>query len=304
MRTVSKVGLVTVTYNSATVIDAFLQSVRRQTHEAITLYVVDNLSSDGTLSRIPGSDALPAVVIANDHNAGVAEGNNQGIRAALADGCDAVLLINNDTEFGPELVATLCSELSRSGADMIVPKIMYFEPSDTIWCAGGTFRFRRGYSGEHYGLGELDTGQYDRLRQVEYSPTCCMLVRREVFDRIGEMDPKYFVYFDDTDFCFRAWKAGLRLVYTPETVLYHKVSALTGGAETPFSIRYTTRNHVYFLLKNLGVLGGAFFLPAYFGKICFKQLMARQSRESSLIARRGFVEGLSLYRHLRGGRTC
>lgn len=294
MRKVRKIGLVTVTYNSATVIDAFLQSVRRQTYQAMTLYVVDNLSTDSTLSRIPSSDASSLVVIANDHNAGVAEGNNQGIRAALADGCDAVLLINNDTEFGPELVSTLCSELIRSGADMIVPKIMYFEPSDTIWCAGGTFRFRRGYSGEHYGLGERDSGQYDQLRQIEYSPTCCMLVRREVFDRIGEMDPKYFVYFDDTDFCFRAWKAGLRLVYTPQTVLYHKVSALTGGAETPFAIRYTTRNHVYFLLKNLGVLGGAFFLPAYFGKICLKRLMAGYSGETFAVALRGFFEGMSL----------
>lgn len=287
------VGIVTVTYNSAGVIGPFLASLEGQTYTNFRLYAVDNDSQDGTV-ELASSERIRIVTIANETNVGVADGNNQGIEAALEDGCGFVLLVNNDTEFGPELVETLVREAELLDADMIVPKIMLSAERNLIWCAGGFFNRKRGYSGEHYGLGQPDTGQFNLRRRIDYAPTCCMLVRREVFTAIGLIDWKYFAYFDDTDFCYRASRCGMRCWYTPATVLYHKVSSLSGGGEGAFFIRYNTRNHVYFLLKNFGVKG-AMFLPAYQALILTKWLTGTYTARSFRVAERAFWEGIRLF---------
>ena len=289
----SVVGVVTVTYNSLGVIRPFLESLEQQTHRNFRLYVVDNDSHDATLQHM-GTERFPVVTIANKTNVGVAEGNNQGIKAAMADECQYVLLLNNDTEFGPELIATLLLELDARGAAMIVPKIMFDIDRAVIWCVGGVFSARRGFSGTHFGMGEKDCGQFDAARMIEYAPTCCMLIRREVFDKIGFIDPAYFVYFDDTDFCYRALCRNLRLWYTPATVLYHKVGSLSGGENSPFFLRHSTRNHVYFLLKNLGVKG-AMFLPAYQALLLYKWITRRYSTSSFRIVESALWEGIRMF---------
>ncbi|HWR36307.1 MAG TPA: glycosyltransferase family 2 protein [Clostridia bacterium] len=290
-----KIGVVTVTYNSAGVLPGFLRSMAGQTWGNYTLYVVDNASKDGSAELAGTCSNVPVLVIGNDDNRGVAAGNNQGIHAAFADGCDAILLINNDTEFEPGLMAKLADSMAQQGCDMIIPKMMYFEPKDTIWCAGGWINPWRGYSGEHYGMRERDCGQFDAPRQVTYAPTCCMLVRKSVFERIGYMDERYFVYFDDTDFCYRAKQAGLVLNYEPAVTLYHKVSSLTGGDESSFAVRYITRNHVYYLLKNFGRLLAVVLLFGYALKITAKLLMRTCSLQLFTTASSAFIEGVRVF---------
>ncbi|MBV9625973.1 MAG: glycosyltransferase family 2 protein, partial [Acidobacteria bacterium] len=212
----AKIGVVTVTYNSGPVIRDFMKSLATQSYRDFLLYVVDNASADETLSLVAEYPDARTVTIRNRANLGVAEGNNIGIRAALRDGCSAVLLLNNDTTFGPDVISRLEEGLRKYRCEMIVPKILYFEPADRIWSAGGSFSRLRGRS-KHSGFGKKDKGQLDQPRAVDYSPTCCMLIKREVFERIGIMDANYFLYFDDTDFCLRARRAGIRLVYCPDT---------------------------------------------------------------------------------------
>src|ERR1700739_4853982 len=133
----TKIGVVHVTYNSAGGINDFLASVLSQTHQDFVLYVVDNKSADATMSRIAQCNDPRVRLIANPDNRGIAEGNNQGIRAALQDGCDLVLLFNNDTVFGAELLTVLISGLRESGTDMVAPKILFHDDEQRIWSAGG-----------------------------------------------------------------------------------------------------------------------------------------------------------------------
>lgn len=287
------VGIVTVTYNSRGVIEPFMASLEQQTYPHLRLYVIDNASTDSTLSYVH-SQKFPVVVRANRTNDGIAEGNNQGIRAALADGCDYVLLLNNDTEFGPDLLDTLVRELRALRADMLTPKMMFDHDRSVIWCAGGFFDPRRGYSGAHYGMGQNDEGQFSQPRKVDYVPTCCLLVRSGVFATVGLIDPEYFLYFDDTDFCYRAMRRNVSLWYTPAAVLYHKVGSLSGGEKSPFFLRHNTRNHVYFLLKNFG-LRGALFLPAYQALLFYKWLTRRYNTRSFRIVENAFWEGIRLF---------
>ena len=246
----TKIGVVTVTYNSEHVIREFLDSLRTQTHTNFELYVVDNNSKDKTLEIVRQHSGLPIAVIANRENLGVAEGNNQGIRAALADDCECVLLLNNDTTFSEGLLSELYAGLDRFKCDMTTCKMYFHDFPHRIWCAGGRFRPLLGYENLHDGEGEEDAGQFDEPRRITYTPTCCLMVRRSVFDQIGLMDSRYFVYADDADFLYRCLRRGIALWYIPEARLWHKVSSLTGNM-SDFMVRYSTRNRIYFVRKHL-----------------------------------------------------
>jgi GT2 family glycosyltransferase len=290
-----KIGVVTVTYNSADVIDDFLASTLRQTYSHFILYLVDNASTDQTLEKLARCRDARIVVIANQKNVGVAEGNNQGVRAALAAGCDSVLFINNDTEFDSALFESLGEGMRRHGADMIAPKILFHDNPEMIWCAGGGFKPSKGYVGVHYGLGEIDRGQFDAVRRLQHAPTCCLLVKQKVFARIGLMDPRYFVYIDDADFCFRAMRAGFHLIYFPSSTVLHKASSLTGGAESDFAIRYCTRNQIYFVLKNLGPWLSLYFLPEYQVRLWVKLFLRKISFCRFVTQQKAFFEGIRVW---------
>ena len=291
-----KVGAVTVTYNSSHVIEPFLASMVQQTFQQWSLYVIDNASHDNTRVQVTACSDPRIRLLANSENLGIAEANNQGIRQALEDNCDAVLLLNNDTEFEPGLLDKLVEGLSSYRCEMIAPKILFYHDR-TIWSAGGGMDSRRAYSGFHYGYAEKDVGQYDDARPVDHAPACCLLIHKEVFARIGLMDTHYFTYVEDTDFCYRAKRAGIKLMYLPSATLLHKAHSLTGGLFSDFMIRYTTRNRVYFMLKHFGLLGALCYLPAYQAHLLF-QLVSRKANLSMFCLReRAFYEGLAVWRH-------
>lgn len=279
MEVLKKIGVVTVTYNSKFVIGDFMESVLKQNYTNWILYVIDNDSKDGTLDYFDLYQSSQIKLISNKKNYGVAKGNNQGINEALADECDYVLLLNNDTVFDENLFHVLLRDLTNNNADMISPKMMYFNPSDTIWCAGGSFSGKLLIRNNHHGENQRDTGQFNAIYQCDYVPTCCVLIKISLFknDSVGLMDEKYFVYYDDTDWMWRAKIANRRLVYTPNVLLYHKVSSLTGGGESRFSVEIITRNRVYFIRKNFKFFPKLLFLSTYFFGILFGTLTGRYS---------------------------
>jgi len=287
-----RVGVVTVTYNSAPVLHDFMDSLLSQSHSDFVLYVIDNNSSDETLTVLSEYSDSRLVVLPGKINVGVAEGNNIGIRAALKDGCDSVLLLNNDTVFDPNLLANLADAFEHYPCDMVVPKIMHFDDPEKIWCAGGYFIGIRG-SARHFGYRQRDRGAFDQPRLVDYSPTCCMLIKKEVFARVGLMDANYFVYFDDTDFCQRASRTGIRLLYLPSARLLHKVSSLIGG-ESDLYYRYSTRNHVYYCLKHFPAWKLMVFFPAYQVHLVSKFLIWFRKPRTFLLVERAFWEGIRL----------
>lgn len=293
----NKIGIVTVTYNSAKVIDGFMESVIAENHQDFILYIIDNASYDDTLQKISNYQSVldcRMFIIGNKENVGVASGNNQGIKKALADGCDYVLLINNDVEFDEQLFQKLLSGLQNHQCHMVIPKMYYYDNPQKIWCAGGYFQWWQGYQSRHYGEGEIDKGQYDEAKKVSYSPTCCTLIDARVFERVGIMDDKYFVYYDDTDFCLRAYENNVVMYYLPEAKLFHKVSSLTGGGTSLFSIRYTTRNRTYFMKKNIRFPLSWMWLLIYQLVIVFYFVIGKDNRSVYFLKQKSFFEGLHL----------
>ena len=256
----SRIGVVTVTYQSGKVLEPFLACCAQQEGVAWKLYVVDNASKDAT-HDILSRHAVPWMqVVLNAQNLGVAEGNNQGIRAALEDGCSHVLLINNDVEFPPSLFRDMLASLQRHQAQALTPRIVYHDEPHVDWFNGGRFQYAWGPDARH--VEPTDPAQRQQVRAIGYAPTCCMLVEASVFARVGLMDPAYFVYWDDTDFCLRMLRAGQRLVCDPGISMSHKVSSLTGGLSSDFFIRHHHRNQVYYVRKHFGLGVLAYTLAA------------------------------------------
>lgn len=255
-----KIGLVTVLYNGIEVLQGFFESLAKQTYENYILYVIDNSPNEIALNeakRLAEYYNVPSEFIYNNANLGVAKGNNQGIELSLNAGCEYVLLLNNDIEFNENTIFDMVEYAINKNENIIVPKIYYYG-TNKIWMAGGEILKYRGYT-KHYGELEEDLGQFDNIKYIEYAPTCFMLIHKTVFNNVGKMDEKYFVYYDDTDFIFRCNARKYRVLYLPTVKLMHKVSISTGGSESDFGLYYTNRNRIYFIKKNYSLL--FFFIP-------------------------------------------
>jgi GT2 family glycosyltransferase len=288
-----RIGVVTVLFNSETVLPEFFTSIESQSYTNFTVFAVDNASTDRSVAMCRERGATYQV-IANESNLGVAAGNNQGIRAAIESGCKYILLLNNDVVFGPELFAELVAGLSTHQCEMTTPLVYFHTPNNRIWYAGGGFQWWAGNRQSHCGQGEIDKGQFARPHPVEYAPTCCVLIRREVFARVGLMDEAYFVYWDDTDFMLRTKRAGVRFFFLPQAKLWHKVSSLTGGKASNFTISYATRNHAYYFRKHLPLLATMLFSALYYSVYTLQYLTGIGGRDRALLRIRSWQKGLKL----------
>lgn len=292
------IGIVTVLYNSESVLEDFFRTLNEQTYKNFVLYVIDNKSTDNSLAMARSLSEkvfFKTVFFAESENWGVAKGNNIGIVRALADGCDYILLANNDIVLAPDAVCTLLDGLLVHRADMAVPKIYYWNSDRRIWCVGGKFKRYR-FSTVHIGADETDDGQYDVDAMVEYAPTCFMLIQREVFEQVGMMDERYFVYYDDTDFIYRATRLyGKKLFYIAKSAIEHKVSSCTQGKSSLFTLRYGSRNHIYFALKYADPMRKTIFIIGTL--VHFLVIMPfRYSLPERKVIWKSYLEGVGLYR--------
>lgn len=226
-----------------------LDSVTQMTYPNFKVMVVDNGSTDGSQQAIR-SRYLEMVLIENEKNLGFGEGNNVGIRYALDQGADWVLLLNNDILVDPSLL----TELMQAGAlggkiGILGPKIYYQAEPTKLWYAGGQINYFTGLT-SHRGLREEDHGQYDRRQETDYVTGCALLIHREVLQEIGLFDAAYYpAYAEDADLCVRAKRAGYRILYVPQAKLWHKVSMSSGGGLTPLKTRLKVEHSLIFFKR-------------------------------------------------------
>lgn len=290
--TAIRVGIVTVTFNGANVLDDFLASMEGLVGISTRLYAVDNASIDSTLELLSNySERCPLVLIRNIDNAGVAVGNNQGIEAALADGCDWVLLLNNDTVFSARFVADLVAVAEGNNLDILSPLIEATEPTATTWYSDGVIQPFKAMKATHLGMGNPISHQLPVVRTVDYASTCALLVRPSVFARVGLMDPVYFVYGDDVDFCIRAKRGGFNYSVAGQVILRHKASSMTGEFTGPFAVRWISRNWVVVARRHctpIQLVIGSLYMIAWTGA---RALLRRESLAVTVSRVKAFVEG-------------
>lgn len=241
-----KIGLVTVLYNSESVLDDFFYSLYVQNYDNFYLYLVDNSSEEEPLEKakiLSKRYKIKTIIIDNKKdNVGVAKGNNQGIERALNDNCIFIGLINNDLIFDDHnTISKLVQSLLENKKKLFSPSILAW-PENKYWYNGGYFNLFKGTT-PHKSLIKSNI--------IQYAPTCFLFMDAKVFKDVGTMDEKYFAYYDDSDFIFRAHLKGYDIDVNRDVIIKHKVSTSTGGCGSIFSLYYGTRNRFYFINKNL-----------------------------------------------------
>jgi GT2 family glycosyltransferase len=247
------------------------------------------------------SNVLPPkrlILIKNEKNYGFAEGNNIAIRYVLNSHIQKyILILNNDTVVDKSLLDKLVVQAeSDKMIGFVGPKTYYYNyhgRTDVINFSGGRLDIWRGNS---YPIGyqEVDQGQYDTITTVDYVEGSCFLAKKEVFEKIGYFDKNFFTYWEETDLCMRAIKAGYLLVYMPDAKIWHKVAASSKGKVKSY---YFARNRILFV--NRYATRGQFFcfLLYFFGFDFFFQ------SGKSLIYHRNFQEFKSFFKGVYDGMS-
>ncbi len=256
-----KVAVIVLNYNGNADTLECLRSLARITRPSAAVYVVDNGSRPPLRPELEAA-GLPVRLIESPVNLGFTGGNNLGTRRALEEGAEAVLLLNNDTVVDPGFLDPLVRALETDpGMGIVTPKIYIYGEDRVFWAHGARVDRLTGRS-PHLGVLERDSGQYDHVREVERVTGCAMLARRELLERVGMLDDRFFIYSEEVDWCLRSRRAGWRLAVVKESVIWHKGHRDTGRAGVPFTLYLQTRNHLLMLRKNSNyfVAGGAFAL--------------------------------------------
>ena len=248
-----RITIVVLNWNGAEDTLACLDSLAELTYSNFDVIVVDNGSTDDSLMRLrPYNAHYPLKLIETGANLGFAEGNNVGIREALKSSADFVLLLNNDTEVAPILVDELVNAATaHPEGGVFSAKIFYYAEPNKLWYAGANWLKDRQHF-QHVGIGEIDDGKtYESIVETDYASGCALFIRADVIEKIGLMTPKFFLTYEETDWCYRARAAGYKVLFVPTAKLWHKVSASFGGVESPLQLYFYSRNILLWAERHL-----------------------------------------------------
>ncbi len=248
-RQVNGTWAVVVNWNGGQQNLACLRSLLEQGLAPRRIAFVDNASSDGSAEAV--ERGFPGLrVLRNDRNVGYGHGNNRGIELALGEGARFVFLVNNDVTLPAGALARLLREIEQeSGAGIVGPRVVLARHPERVWCAGGRLTYGANLS-RMIGHGRPDGPGYHRTLAVDYVPGCAMLVRREVFERVGLLDGDYFAYHEDLDFCLKAREAGFRVLVIGAVAARHDAHSSTGGGYNRLRKYMMGVNTVWFLRRH------------------------------------------------------
>jgi GT2 family glycosyltransferase len=283
----SNIAVIVLNFNGSEDTLACLESLTKNGELKCEIIVVDNGSTDSSVSRLddwarkknipiqstknllekgyvtetspPASDRPKLSLIQTGANLGFAGGNNVGIRYALKREVEYFLLLNNDTVVPPGVVSHLILAAREEKAGIVGTRICCFDRPEHVWFLGGEFRWWNSRMRQKASRGSEENSV---VLPTDWVTGCCMLVHRSVFERIGLLDENAFFYREDVDFCERAAEAGIRRVVATGTTIYHKVSR-SAGSDTPFTWYHYTKSRLYFHRKHHSAYSHVAFLALF-----------------------------------------
>lgn len=246
----SEVVIVILNYCGADDTITCVQSLQQLAQAPLEIAVVDNNSPDDSVNRIKAAFPEITILVAPNNN-GYAAGNNAGIRYALANArCQAVWLLNNDTVVAPDSLDELCACLNAYPQAGIAGSTQICMESDAVQCAGGgAVNPLLGTTRSLCANKELaviqNLAEEGINQNLDFAIGASMLVRRNVFEKVGYLPEEYFLYYEDVDYGLAAKEAGYSTVWAKRSIVRHK----EGGASKAGSRRYPA--HVdYLILRN------------------------------------------------------
>lgn len=258
-------SIIIVNYNTAKDTRQCLQSVLETKKNGFkyNIIIIDNGSRD--LLKIPKNILIKEVeLLRSESNLGFTGGYNLGISHAIKKHqSDYFLLLNSDTRVDSRFLNELYQPLaSDPEAGLANPKIYFEKGSEfypksyhrsqkgkVLWFAGGSIDWNH-LAAFHRGVDEVDRGQFDNQHSSDFATGCCLLIKREVIETVGILDKRFFLYSEDVDFSLRAKKAGFKILFCPQSLIWHKNAASSEGAGSRIHQYYQTRNRLLLSLKH------------------------------------------------------
>jgi GT2 family glycosyltransferase len=234
------VSIIVTNWNGERYLGKCLDSLLAQTYHGYEIIVVDNASTDKSTDIVKKYGSQIRLVI-NKENLGFAAGSNAGIRASRG---ELIVLFNNDAVADSAWLAALVRGIDEPPeADIVSGIIYYYDPGDVIWCDAGRVDLITGFS--------WHAGQHRKSvpspEEIDYFPGCALMIRKTVFDQIGLLDERFFLYAEDPDFCLRAKQAGFKLKLVPGARVRHMVSM--GASAAPWSQKMKLKSEYQLILK-------------------------------------------------------
>jgi len=248
------VSIIIVNWNGGEVFQKCLESLSEIDYRNTELIVVDNGSTDGSEKL-----AKKAKIIKNKKNLGFAPANNQGFKISKG---EYVLLLNNDTVVNKDFLSKLIERMEQDETiGVLQPKIFMMRKKGRLDNAGSFFT-RIGFL-EHWGFDKKDGKEFQEEREIFSAKGACMLIRREVIEKVGLFDADFGSYFEESDFCWRVWMNGWRILFYPKAKIHHKI----GYTIRRLNVREMNydyyRNRISSLIKNLTTKNLIYILPVH-----------------------------------------
>ncbi|MGD9129805.1 MAG: glycosyltransferase family 2 protein [Candidatus Woesebacteria bacterium] len=264
------------------------------------IIVVDNGSKEQLI--LPKSTIKNSVeLIRSEANLGFTGGNNLGISHAIKNyNSDYFLLLNSDTYVEKKFLEILYQTLKNNDkAGLVSPKIYFAKNCEfykksydrnqkgrIIWYAGGSWDSLN-LLAFHRGVDELDRQQFQKEKNSDFATGCCCLIKRDVIERAGILDKKYFLYLEDVDLSFRARNKGFEVLFEPKAIIWHKNAGSSEGSGSEIHRYYQSRNRLLFVSK-FAKLKAKLLALKLFKKLLFNQSrIERKAALDFLLARFG-----------------
>jgi N-acetylglucosaminyl-diphospho-decaprenol L-rhamnosyltransferase len=246
------VAAVVVTYNAMPYVEQSLASL-----QGIDTVVVDHGSTDGTLELV--RERFPAAKLVEQENLGLAAGWNRGVRETSA---PYVLILNSDAWFvdgAAERLVAFAEERQRAG--FVAPRLRNpdgtLQPSvrafPTPWRLATEYLFLRKLAPGSRALNAFYGGgfDHDEVREIDFAKAAAFLLRRDAFDEVGPFDEGFFLFSEETDWCYRLHQAGWAVIFYPGAEAVH-VGGASWRRESATLFREQLRGHLRFLAKHRG----------------------------------------------------
>lgn len=276
-KTYPRVSIVILNWNGLEDTIECLESLKKIAYPNYEVIVVDNGSRGNDAQVLEEKFGDYIHLIRNVKNYGYTGGNNIGIKHALRNSSpDCFLILNNDTVVAPDFLGQMTEvALSDASIGIVGPKICYYHFPDRIQSAGAMINMKTSRN-TLIGIEQVDSGQYDRQQEVDYVSGCCLLVKKDLIQKVGLFDESYFCYWDETDYCVRARKVGYKIVYAPRARIWHKKSLILKPwyktlrrrdqvKASPYPLYFMTRNSFKFMRKHATKAQHRSFLLYFFG---------------------------------------
>lgn len=275
------VSIVLINWNGIIDLKDCLPSLRKVKYPKVEIILVDHGSKDGSIEYVKKN--FPEIkLIETKKNLGFALGNNVGYEKTKG---EYVLILNNDTIVTSDFLDYLVETLRAEGVGVVQPKIIFADTKKLQ--TAGTYLTNSGFL-YHVGYDKNPREKkYNNRTKIFSANGACMLIKREIIGKVGLFDKDFFLYFEETDFCWRVWLAGYSILYEPRAVIFHKGSRATKTLPSAFVNFHSFKNRINTIIKNAGVLELIKILPLHiflcFIAACFFFLMGKVKLGTSVL---------------------